>query len=165
MGLAITAYSKLTPVGHLVLPWCGEGGHGHIDVFAYDAFPQSFRGIEVVGTEPGFLRGGCYQPTDKTERHSFAAGSYSSYNGWRDDLQQQFNPDLQPDAPFYELIWFADNEGAIGPEAATDLLVDFQRHHDQYSPSAEWASYYRQVYADFARAVELAASGGLVEFR
>ena len=89
------------------------------------------------------------------------AGSYSGYSAWRDDLRRQFNPDTEPDKPFYELIWFADNEGTIGPEAAADLLADFLAHADAYTPAME---YFRENYRDWTRAFELAADGGLVDF-
>lgn len=159
MGLDIVAYSNLAEVGHTVLPYCKEDDH--ICVFAYDAFPRSFRGITVTQTEPGFLHGGCFRTTDATEEHHFHAGNYGGYSRWREDLQQQFNPDRSPAAPFYELIWFADNEGCIGPEAAADLLQDFREHASQYRPRADWC---QRVFSDFARAAELASANGLIYF-
>jgi hypothetical protein len=76
-------------------------------------------------------------------------------------LQEQFNPDLAPDGPFYELIWFADNEGCIGPDAAKDLLADFREHEAAYVPPSGWTA---ATYQDWTRAFELAADGGLVRF-
>ena len=141
MGLDITAYSDLKYIGrHVKDVDLNEGEAGgpddwcyydnHVQAFAYTNFPLSFRGIPILGelaTSPGstFLVGGCYETTDATETHHFQAGSYSDYNWWRSDLARQFNPtagpDIGQDLPFYELIWFADNEGCIGPEAAADL--------------------------------------------
>lgn len=133
MGLDITAYSNLKHVGKHVKDtelnegepggaddWCYYDGH--VQAMAYDSFPQSFRGITVLGVKVAgaskFLDGGCYETTAETHTHGFRAGSYTGYNRWREDLQRQFNPGRDPEKPFYELIWFADNEGTIGPEAA-----------------------------------------------
>jgi hypothetical protein len=115
----------------------------------------------VVGTERNFLLGGCFERTADTETRAFRAGSYSGYNLWRADLQAQFNPQCAPERPFYELIFFADNEGVIGPEAAADLLKDFEDHGTSYQTvHANW----RGVYDDFTEAFRLAADDGLVDF-
>jgi hypothetical protein len=165
MGLDITAYSNLGAVGKHTAGWCEDDNH--VVAIAYDSFPDSFRGIPVLSTETHsgatFLMGGCYALTDTTEMHGFQAGSYSGYNAWRADLQRQFNPDRDPAEPFYELIWFADNEGSIGPEAAADLLKDFEQHAAEYRPG-DYGDYFREKYADWTRAFQLAAVGGLVRF-
>jgi hypothetical protein len=50
VGLDITAYSNLKPVGkHTDEAWCEN--EDHIYAFAYDSFPLSFRGIPVLGTD------------------------------------------------------------------------------------------------------------------
>lgn len=167
MGLDITAYSHLTPIGrHTGDEWCDD--EDHVQAFAYDDFPQSFRGLPILAMNEAasatFIEGGCYAETDQTETIRFRAGSYHGYNVWRDDLKRQFNPDTQPDGPFYELIWFADNEGSIGPDAARDLLTDFQQHADKYQPSGSFSDYFREKYRDWTRACELAADGGLISF-
>ncbi len=192
MGLDITAYSRLKHVGNhekdAALNEGEPGGgaddwcyyDGHVQAVAYDCFPQSFRGIPVVGEKTGrdcrFLVGGCYEITDETETIAFRAGSYGGYSAWRKDLASQFNPveygiesgrptmsEPDPDKPFYELIWFADNEGSIGPEAAADLLADFREHADRYvKPEGEWTTPTR--YENWTRACELAADSGLIRF-
>jgi hypothetical protein len=166
VGLDITAYSRLRHVGKHVEQWC-EDEH-HVQAYAYDEFPQSFRGIPVIETDvisrESFLIGGCYSVTDETETHSFRAGSYGGYNRWRADLQQQFNPGRDPDGPFYELIWFADNDGSIGPDAAKDLLADFREHADRYKSGDEPFDWHRHAYEDWTRACELAADSGLIHF-
>lgn len=196
MGLDITAYSRLLAVGkHEKDPALNEGEpvgvddscyyEDHVQAYAYDSFPNSFRGIPVLGTKQfrecgdTFLQGGCYATTDATKTHRFGAGSYGGYGVWRRDLARQFNPSgtesgpsglsvpLEPDPekPFYELIWFADNEGTIGPDAAKDLLADFIEHASRYNPEMQWADHARGLYTDWIRAFELAADGGLVSFR
>jgi hypothetical protein len=178
MGLDVTAYSRLKPVGqHEKDPAKNEGEPGgindwcyydnHVQVFAYDTFPQSFRGIPILGADRQFLLGGCYEITAATQEERFHAGSYSGYNMWRDYLRSQFNPRQEPDLPFYELIFFADNEGSIGPDAARDLLTDFREHANRYDPPGSIqpeCDYYRQKYASWTRACELAADGGLIRF-
>ncbi len=180
MGLDITAYSRLKHIGkHEKDAALNEGEPGgqddwcyyddHVQAYAYDDFPRSFRGLPILGTRDvdgdgtKFIEGGCYAVTDQTKRHPFRAGSYSGYNLWRADLRRQFNPGLDPDAPFFELIFFADNEGSIGPEAAADLLADFRDHADRYQP-AQYEDFCRSNYQDWLRAFELAADGGLVHF-
>lgn len=167
MGLDITAYSRLKHIGrHTEEDWCED--ENHVSAYTYDDFPRSFRGIPVLSTKvvgrTTFLEGGCYEVTPETETHRFRAGSYTGYNEWRADLQQQFNPERDPGGPFYELIWFADNEGTIGPEAARDLPADFEEHAASYNPQPSWASYAREKYADWTRAFALAADSGLVAF-
>lgn len=191
MGLDITAYSRLEHVGkHEKDVELNEGEPGglddwcyyenHVQAFAYDCFPRSFRGIPVLGRFGGndgtaFITGGCYAVTEKTETLGFRAGSYGGYNHWRGDLAAQFNPapmsfdrgptmaEPDPDLPFYELIWFADSEGTIGPEAAADLLVDFRDHADRYVLPEMYRSY-PDIYGNWTRACELAADGGLIRF-
>ncbi|MFI1197731.1 hypothetical protein ACH4T9_31345 [Micromonospora sp. NPDC020750] len=170
MGLDITAYSHLKHVGKHTDGWCED--NDHVQAFAYDCFPASFRGIPVLGTEQhsgtGLMVGGCHEFTAETERHGFRAGSYGGYNAWRSDLQAKFNPELHSDSPFYELIFFADNEGCIGPDAARDLLADFEQHAAEYGASRPGGplsrEYELQRYADWTRAFRLAADGGLVRF-
>lgn len=182
MGLDITAYSHLKHIGqHEKDPALNEGEPGslndwcyyenHVEAFAYDCFPASYRGLPVLRTEREFVFGGCYETTEHTKIHKFCAGSYGGYNAWRKALANQFNPQPEvpgesyggepdPEKPFYELIWFADNEGTIGPDAAKDLLVDFREHADTYAPFPR----FHDPYQDWLRAFELAADGGLVRF-
>lgn len=169
MGLDITAYSHLNPVGAHADSWCDNDDHTR--AFVYDCFPQSFRGIPVLSTETigssDFLIGGCYEPTDRTETLDFHAGPYHGYGAWRDDLRRQFNPDKHPDQPFYELVFFADNEGCIGPDAASDLYADFREYADRYKPAPDdWPvqPWYRGRYDDWMQACKLAADGGLIHF-
>lgn len=177
MGLDITAYSRLTPVGfHEKDPELNEGDsggdwcyyEGHVQAFAYARFPQSFRGVPVLRTIAGgvsIVEGGCFEVTDESRSMKFRAGSYGSYSEWRDDLQRQFNPGIVADMPFYELIHFAGNEGCIGPEAARDLLEDFRTHFERYMPPAEDRDWFLDKYKSWMKAFEAAADGGLVEFR
>lgn len=187
MGLDVTAYSHLTYVGHC--PDRDEDEHGydphtydrrHVEAYAYDCFPHALLGIPGVRPMSGsdgskFLTGGCFAVTDKTETHS-TGRSYGGYSRWRTDLATRFNPygpgegtgrsgDYSAPAaegPFYELLWFADNEGTLGQVAATSLLGNFRQFELEYAATHdEWdVAYYR----DWLRCCELAADGGLIDF-
>jgi len=76
------------------------------------------------------------------------------------------NPDRYVDAPFYELIHFADNEGTIGGEAAADLARDFIDLGEKVVPRLMVAGgdYWRGKYEAWAKAFKLAAGTGLVYF-
>lgn len=165
MGLDITAYSNLRAVGEHVDGWCED--EDHVGAYAYASFPKSFAGIPVLSERDGLLHGGCFELTNATRTHGFRAGSYSGYYRWRMALAARFNPVSQtvrgfsePDAdkPFYELIWFADNEGCIGQLAAVELLADFRAHSGDGEFGVD------PVFLNFRRACELAADGGLIQF-
>ncbi len=68
------------------------------------------------------------------------------------------------DAPFYELISFPDNEGAIGPEAAADLVVDFETYRETFRSQNHEGMYFNERYDYLLEALRLAAEGGLVMF-
>jgi hypothetical protein len=177
MGLDITSYSHLAAVGfHEKNPELNEGEPGgpkdwcfydnHVTAMAYDAFPLSFLGLPVLerrqsGGE-GLLLGGCYETTDDTVTFGFRAGSYGGYNQWRARLQEKYNPDRKETEPFFELIWFADNEGTIGSLAAQNLLADFEA----YGPDAELGSVnrYDGPFYQFHKACKIAAEDGLIRF-
>ena len=185
MGLDITAYSHLTYVGHhpverpdnnglCHLRYDADDNKFHVPAYAYDSFPHALLGIPEVKPSPypDIVTGGCFEVTEKTESHGFQAGSYSGYNAWRGDLAERFNPyrdngQPSPEGPFYELIWFADNEGTIGELAAVSLLADFRQREAEYRAAhlgTERGDYFVEKYAGWLRACELAADGGLIDF-
>lgn len=169
MGLNITAYSKLKAVGLDT----SEGNpsceiDGHIEAYVYRGFEASFRGVPILDMQKlgstEYTTGGCYEKTSETETFDFHAGSYSGYGARREWLADLFNPYRRPNLPFYELIYFADNEGTIGPEAAADLLADFREHAEAYRAATIDYHHEYGFYANFTRACELAADGGLIVF-
>lgn len=190
MGLDVTAYSQLTYVGHC--PDRDEDEHGydpdthdrvHVEAYAYTDFPHALMGVPNVRTayfQSGgeYRTGGCFAVTDKTETFRFRAGSYGGYNRWRSELAAQFNPyrtgpdgsklPPTPEGPFYELIWFADNEGTLSELVSAKLLGDFTAYRAEYmathggaDPMAECN---RSRYDGWLRCFELAADSGLVDF-
>jgi hypothetical protein len=187
MGLDVTAYANTRRVPAHPRDWEACDDAGHVWVFAYAGMEASYRGLanaDVLGVFEGssepYIGGVCYD-TSNSERHTFAAGSYGGYNAWRDELTKAFlgvdptnvwnNPGYA-DSPFYELITFADNEGSIGPDAAKDLLADFE------AGAGKWADYWAakdnlgpyelrwaiEKYEDWTLACRLAAHGGLIHF-
>lgn len=177
MGLDIRAYSNLRYVGHHE-KWDNEDDHydQHHEAYAYVGFRHALLGVPNVEAKTcgstAFLSGGCFGQTEKTESYGFRAGSYSGYNQWRSDLAARFNPyrdggQPSPEGPFYELIWFADNEGTICQVAAANLLASFRQHEVEYRAAhlgSEMGDWHVQRYADWLRACELAAADGLIDF-
>jgi hypothetical protein len=112
----------------------------------------------------------------------FAAGSYSGYNDWRDQLAELAGypavlheagykpPEMSHSAgaweveagPFWELIKFADNEGTIGAAVAAKLAKDFAEFQPKADAHAD--AWFRSKYADWRRAFEMAADHGAVDF-
>jgi hypothetical protein len=82
------------------------------------------------------------------------------------------NPDAFQGKPFVELINFADNEGAIGPETSRKLAQDFDAHSDHFrqlmSTELEQvtieAERFIELYNEFHRAFEVASDDGFVVF-
>lgn len=178
MGLDITSYSHLQYLGHHLLDHeddsdtvCGgrpdeTGDLQHIEAYAYPDFPHALMGLPGVrkvefSANSTFLSAGCFQITPATETVGFRAGSYSGYGLWRDDLREQFNPDRRPEGPFYELIWFADNEGTLAETAARSLLGDFRRYEGQYLTAKPRGA---DLWQQWTHACALAADGGLIDF-
>lgn len=164
MGLDITAYSNLQPVGKCDLDWEYCDSLKHIRAYSHESFPQSIRGLKLYVTDDQFTQSGCFVKTSDTAKHGFRAGSYGGYNLWRSTLQNAFNPELAEDKPFYELIWFSDCEGVIGPDAASDLFEDFVIHDNQAMTLPDEVGYFYSRYQDWTRACLLAKRSGLIEF-
>lgn len=113
------------------------------------------------------VRGGV--PFDSAEARHFLAGSYIGYGNWRRQLANLIG--TSPEAvwanptpgPFMELIHFTDCEGCIGATVSAKLAADFAAHQEQADAHAdEW---FRRTYSEFRLAFEMAAEGGLVQFR
>lgn len=165
MGLDITAYRKLTkldvlfdedgePVDHVT----GEPVENYFRAWDNPDFPGRAEGLEHLAIY-GYAE---YE-------HVFSR-SYVGYNRWRETLAKLagYTPDdawdglVQAGAPFWELVNFADNEGAIGPVVAAKLLRDFEEF-DERAKTIENDLFY-QGYCSIRRGLELAADGGALEF-
>lgn len=106
--------------------------------------------------------------------HGFRAGSYSSYNRWRDQLAHLAGygcaenawalckDGIPADKPFIELINFSDCEGTIGSKTATKLLTDFEKY-DKVAMEVEDPWFY-DLYTEWKTAFQMAADNGFVSF-
>ena len=172
MGLDIVAYSRLELVHHHVPldtdeSWedCYDRGHIRSHIIHPD-FHRSARGLKLDR---------CYKKTPETETVEFRAGSYGGYNvarsaiwkmvtgesneEWPEDTFERFT-----DTPFFEFVFFADNEGTIGPEAAIDLYGDFVAYKDQWPEYSPWDNWGLDWYDNFTKAFELASDHGMVVY-
>lgn len=139
----------------------------YINLYPNTDFPGREAPLDFQGK-----RAACYRIDG--ERIGFRAGSYSGYGAWRADLCQMANGiapqriwenryDPQTQAlPFYPLIDFSDCEGLLGSVVATRLAADFARF--QAEADAWPDSWFREKYAQWQRACELAADSGFVKF-
>lgn len=115
-------------------------------------------------------------------RIGFAAGSYSGYGEWREELAKlagypavshrsywEKEPQLlhaagaweRDGGPFWELINFADNEGVIGALVSAKLAKDFNAFQTKANEVGGW---FLRKYNEWRQAFELAADCGAVDF-
>lgn len=120
----------------------------------------------------------------------FRAGSYSGYGMWREELAKlagwpaiphdtsffSSTPRIEnkhapsaweaEEGPFWELINFSDCEGTIGPVTSAKLAKDFESHQHLVDGltlgSDEDTEWFRERYADWRAAFEMAAMSGAV---
>jgi hypothetical protein len=120
------------------------------------------------------LVSGKYRTAAPNETVSFRAGSYSSYNYWREQLAAVvgtttaaiWNHELKPVA-FGELIDFADNEGTIGPKTSAKLAKDFAQWEarvEEHAKMLEDGAEFMKLYRIWRLAFATAARGGAVKF-
>src|SRR2546429_5108682 len=164
MGLDITAASKLELI---------PNAPADLDAFHVGVNDEEFTD-RADGLASGLYRTGV--------ELSFRAGSYSGYNVWREQLAElagypkrlHFSDHKPPEelhaagaweathGPFWELINFSDCEGVIGAKTSAKLAQDFAEH--QVKADAHADEWFRDLYAIWRRAFELASDGGAVDF-
>lgn len=169
MGLDITAYQNV----EFVKPEEEPG-----EVYEQDdagqpvvkLLPDTEFKAQMDGLVPGFYR-------VSGNSFGFKAGSYIWYGGWREWLANQVGASfwkrtamawahptpLQPIQKihaFYELVWFSDCEGTIGPETCRKLAGDFA----YYDNKVQGDEQQMRLYRNFERAFVLAAGSGAVSF-
>jgi hypothetical protein len=168
MGLEISAFEHASPV----IP-CDQHDEDHeytdhVIAWVDEGFERSLRGLQM---------GVCYDVVG--EMTGFRAGSCTGYVAWREGLARRAlrisgwtvakYPSLFVNQPFFELIYFSDCQGTIGPEAASDLAADFGALRAKIAarPLADPVeeAWFMEVYDQLQSAFELAAGGGgLVKF-
>lgn len=163
MGLDITAFSRIEDTGIPVerFEW-EELDVPHVYVNNHGPFHRSGGGL---------TNHHLYRATGESHSTSFRAGSYSGYNYWRSGLavfatghtvESYWGAEGDIDLPFYELINFTDCDGAIGWEAAADLLIDFNNHYDAYAEVHSERE--THLYELWTEACEVASDNGLIWF-
>lgn len=171
MGLDITAYSELKKAEYgNVFDEFGEIADGFVQFYVNTDFPG--RADDVIDIT-------AYEYNDALD---FRAGSYGGYNSWRDKLAEMAgyskstckeygrtresfaatiwnNPSP---GPFMELINFSDCEGVIGTTISKKLAADFSEY--QSKADAHQDAHFREKYAEWRAAFELASNNGAVKF-
>ena len=178
MGLDITVYSKIKFDTHCedVEPteeqeedenYINEYENKTVHLYAMEVFKLQNEGI---------LTGG-YDSDDKPD--GFGAGSYSTYNQWRDELAKMVGlntaelwnkPEKFKDFPFFELINFSDCESFIGPKTSAKLYQDFLKYDsiaeefmkEIYLKNPSFS--FKLRYDKWKKAFEKASDGGAVSF-
>ena len=169
MGLDVTAYERAERIsGHE--PTDDDHDHGIIEAFAYAVFDRALDGMgdTVLDTRTGVdcLSAG-YWRTGGDE--ATAQTSYAGYGLYRDRLARavigmEYRKLLNfigqhGDAPYFDLLNFADNEGVIGPVAARRLADDFASTPVKFDEA--WMN---KFHDDLRDCFDLAADTGLALF-
>lgn len=176
MGLDVTAYSKIQKVdavfdgdGEPIDPQTREPLDDVVRLQVNYDFPARAADIED---------GGIYSFAAVAH---VAAGAYSYYNRWREELAklagwplgsyEQYGKRWPSHAasawdaqsgPFWELILFSDSEGAMGPAVCAKMAKDFADY--QAKADAHEDERFRAKYAAWRAAFDLAADGGAMRF-
>lgn len=183
MGLDLTAYSNIKLLSEAEAALRKELDEDEywdtvVSGGSYAGFEKSTRGladhdVEVQRWNSTWIAMRDYDISE-SESYSWHGGGYIGY-GMRRDIIRSYagitpwpntNPELDDwyaeneDKPFFELVFFADNEGSIGHEAAEDLFNDFTYHRVELVDAGlpqEWVS-------SWIKGLQLAADNGLVHF-
>lgn len=158
MGLDITAYEHVdlveavSPEGMRARDWAYDDV---ADVYLSNVDDFVARGDRIVD--------GIYRPRGK--KLTWPMGSYHAYGYWRDALARLVRrpPRSQKPGPFAELIWFADNEGFLGPVTSAKLYGDFVAWEKRANRVTD-PRWFPKGYLDFKRGLEVAGGAGVVHF-
>lgn len=190
MGVRITAYRKITRVEPSATIKIDGVEHsiesdeetlyemGLRPAYAYtdhaDHALAGFPGAVWDRGEP-ITRVGWYRPEDPYPED--LSMSYSGYGELRRAIWSAANPDVEikemwadpqtyADRPYWEMAFFADNEGTLGPQACAALAEDF-RDHDVLSGLDDFESGLRgrdKAYARLRALFTHAAGTGMVVY-
>lgn len=169
MGLDVSYYRKITrvsiPAGVHEEDYIDQQYNRGMYCFHYEAAAQAWRSY-LDGLPEGVYTG--------QFREHFRAGSYSTYNWWRELLctvalgkepkEIWENPEKWKDQPFFQLINFSDCEGVIGPITAEKLARDFQENRNRFIAHPLVRQPDSELYDAFQTAFAVASGGGCVVF-
>jgi hypothetical protein len=160
MGLDIAVYTDLEFVRSE--PVTDSDYEDYIHIFVNPDFPAS----RAAPLKTGFYEG--------VDVMGFRAGSYGSYNRWREKLSQLVlgveprlvwvNEAEFKHMPLFELIHFSDCEGVIGSEAAARLAGHFAAYEGEARDNDDPYGSFFEIYQNFSKAFDLAATGGAMVF-
>ena len=174
MGLDISYYSNLKKLGKKT---GGDEDHDNLVICNAECFTYQ---LGSMGSD--YL----YETTDN-EYKSFPAGSYGTYNRWREHLSIMAGYDntnavwedfdmvvneigyvYKEMKPFYEIIAFSDCEGMIGPEVSAKLhkdFVDFDKKAKKYDDGILFSGeHFYNSYCNWKEAFRVASENGAVAF-
>lgn len=176
MGLDIIAMSNMVKVEN---PESDPNWDAEFEYLSDGYKAYHLRGMERSFS--GLEEDAWYRMTEDSDIVEFRAGSYGGYNEWRNALallgagiradEMWADPDKYQDYPFFLLINFADNEGSIGPNAASLLDMQFavgrteidQKARAHFTDDHEY-EWFMDKYDDWAEAFKLARENGMVYF-
>ena len=162
MGLCTTAYEFAEHVpGHTASD--DDWDNDIVRAWAYPEFRRALDGLVGRDENCAWGVGGQYYRTSGRDVHTHT--SYSGHFNYRGCLAraahgmsyEAFCKRLDPDMAFFDLLWFADNEGVIGPVASRRLA-------DAYAALPDIGEYWQSRHEALGRSFELAADTGLVVF-
>lgn len=159
MGLDIAAWSHIVYAGAPGRDYTEQDDDLHTPIFVY---------ADVLAGQPAGrgagLRPGPYVQQPGGKHTEFRAGSYSTYNYWRDDLAQLTEEDDQGRnvEPFHDLVHFSDCEGYLGAATCAKLAASFERLRPR--AEARYTPHFLCMYDKFAHALRIAAQDGVLVF-
>ncbi|WP_323994733.1 hypothetical protein [Aeromonas hydrophila] len=182
MGLDIRAYRNLTKLDVIFNEDGDALDKSTLQPVEYDT--RTYANPDFPGREEGVEDRAAYKAE---ESMGFSAGSYMGYGAWREELAKLAGYPLSPvdrgfghavemhsggaweaeNGPFWELIYFSDCEGVIGPVVSAKLAKDFAEFDERARRHDEAAGLNGGLYERFQlwrQAFEMAADGGLVNF-
>lgn len=158
MSLHIRAYGRCTPT---------EVTFDDEQEVVQDNVVRPYVNADFPAQADGIVHGAWYR---YEAQMSFGAGSYDGYGEWRRELARIGGYEAErawegfvDEAPFLELVNFADNEGVIGPRTSAKLSADFAAHEDVARGRMDDDGFRR--YRKWLEAFTMAADGGFVDFR
>lgn len=174
MGLDISVYSYIEEVK---------------DVEKYDEdalceFYNTYNNNNFLIQLDGLKTNTYYRITTNSEYYSFHAGSYGSYNSWRNQLSIMIGYESAQDAwnnfnynircyklkkiqkepyikPFILLIYFSDCEGYISSNISKILYEDFVKYDNL---AMKQDKYFYEKYCYWKEAFRIASEDGFVRF-